>query len=73
MSIIKTTNVTLQEIDCLLYEYEKEINNAFQKGLLAEKTVRTYLLHSSNFVKWCHGEFVPGGRNKKKQKDCTND
>jgi hypothetical protein len=62
---MKTTTVTLQEIDRLLAEYEKEIHDAYQNGLLAENTVKTYLLHSCNFVKWCHGEFIPGSRNAK--------
>lgn len=62
---MKTATVTIQEIDRLLVEYENEIQDAYQNGLLAENTVKTYLLHSRNFVKWCHGEFNPGPRNAK--------
>lgn len=62
---MKTSSITMQEIERLLSEYEKEIQEAFQKGLLVDNTVRTYLLHSRNFVKWCHGEFIPGSRNVK--------
>lgn len=51
----KTTNEMMQEIDRLITEYEKKILNASKNGFLADNTVKTYLLHSCNFVKWCHG------------------
>ncbi|MEK4381959.1 hypothetical protein NSS70_08810 [Aeribacillus sp. FSL K6-2848] len=46
--------------------YENEVKEKAKEGLLADNTVRTYLLHSGNFVKWYRNEFVPGGRNEKK-------
>lgn len=48
-----------------LYEaYEKEVLEAEQNGHLMANTRRTYLLHSHNFLKWCKGDFEPGGKNK---------
>lgn len=46
-----------------LKEYESEVYQAKAQGLLTENTARTYLLHVNNFVRWCEGEFVPGGQN----------
>lgn len=48
----------------LLGDYEKEVLEAKKNGLLTESTAKTYLLHASNFVKWCKNDFVPGERNK---------
>lgn len=31
-----------------------------------DNTVRTYLLHSGNLVKWCRGNFIPGDKNAPK-------
>ena len=55
----------MEKIEALYHEYETEVLAAEEKGLLMENTVRTYLLHSRNFVKWCKGRFEPGGRNKR--------
>ena len=56
----------IKEIARLYNEYEQEVLSAKEKGLLMDNTVRTYLLHSGNFVKWCRGNFVPGGKNASK-------
>jgi len=48
----------------LFQKYEEEVKEAEEKGYLMENTVKTYLSHSWNFVKWCKGNFEPGGRNK---------
>ena len=60
-----TDRETMEKIEALYHEYETEVLAAEEKGLLMENTVRTYLLHSRNFVKWCKGQFEPGGRNKR--------
>ena len=65
---MKTSNEVLKEIDILFAKYENEIELARKNGNLMDNTVRTYLLHSGNFVKWCHGEFIPGGKNEAKKK-----
>ena len=61
---MKTDRETIKELDRLIEEYTKEVEQAQRDGHLKDNTVRTYLLHSNNFVKWCKGEFEPGGRNK---------
>ena len=43
-----------------------QVVQANRHDLLTESTTRTYLLHAYNFVKWCKGDFVPGGRNEGK-------
>jgi len=53
-----------KELERLFSMYEIEVKEAKKNGLLTESTSRTYLLHSSNFLKWCRGAFQPGGRNK---------
>lgn len=55
---------TISNIEYLLSTYEKEVKKAYDEGRLKESTMRTYLLHANNFVKWCKGNFEPGGRNK---------
>jgi hypothetical protein len=63
---MKVANMELiEEIQKLYDEYEKEVLKAKKDGLLMDNTVRTYLLHSGNFVKWCRGDFEPGAKNKR--------
>lgn len=54
----------LKKLDQLYSKYEIEVNESQTNGYLKASTSRTYLLHSSNFIKWCKGNFEPGGRNK---------
>ncbi|RUS44574.1 hypothetical protein ELR57_22590 [Cohnella sp. AR92] len=48
----------IKQLELLFEQYEKEVH----KSILEEKTVKTYLLHSNNFVRWCRNDFVPGAR-----------
>lgn len=61
---MRTDSNTLIAIKNLFYQYEQEVLQAEREGYLKESTVKTYLLHSGNFVKWCNEEFEPGLRNK---------
>jgi len=61
---MRTDRTTPATIEKLYHEYEQEVSEAKRKGYLKENTVKTYLLHSGNSVKWCKGEFEPGSRNK---------
>ena len=47
----------LEKVATAMDEYEKFVKNSTD---LMPNTKRTYLLHSRNFVRWLHGEFVPG-------------
>ena len=47
----------LEKVATAMDEYEEFVNNSTD---LMPNTKRTYLLHSRNFVRWLHGEFVPG-------------
>ena len=67
MNGIKTTKESMREIERLFSIYEKEVHAAKDCGLLMDNTLRTYLLHSGNFVKWCNGNFVPGAKNALKK------
>ena len=60
---MKTDRKTIEELERLIIEYEVEVEQKRREGKLADSTADTYLLHSNNFVKWCKGEFIPGGRN----------
>ena len=59
-----TSANALLEIQRLLRDYETEITNKKRQGLLMENAAKTYLLHSTNFVRWIRGEFNPGERNE---------
>lgn len=59
---MKTTQEIIREIERLYVAYEKEVRLAKEKEYLKANTEKTYLLHSGNFVKWCQGNFTPGGR-----------
>lgn len=63
MRVLVDTNILLDYLLCR-EPYEKEIIQAEKDGYLQKNTVKTYLLHSGNFIKWCKDEFEPGGRNK---------
>lgn len=52
------------EFEKLYKAYMEEVNKAQVNGYLQHNTVKTYLLHSGNFEKWCKGDFEPGARNK---------
>ena len=48
---MRTDRTTLATIEKLYHEYVQEVSEAERKGYLKENTVKTYLLHSGNFVK----------------------
>lgn len=58
---MRVSGKALEEIEAALHEYEREIQSS---RTMAESTKRTYLLHSTNFVRWLKGDFVPGVRNE---------
>jgi hypothetical protein len=57
-------NDFIKELEKRLDEYEKVIQTKKTEGLMLQNTVKTYLTHSRNFVRWCKGEFMPGDKNK---------
>lgn len=63
---MKTSQEIVQEINRLYDKYEEDVLSAKKNGLLKDNTVRTYLLNSGNFVKWCSGAFVPGDKNARR-------
>jgi hypothetical protein len=62
---MKTSDGIIKEMDRLLDEYSKQVEAARVAGLVTPKTAKTYLLHPTNFIRWCKGEFEPGERNRK--------
>ena len=54
----------IKQLELLYEEYDKEIYEKMKAGILKDTTAKTYLTHSSNFIRWCRNEFVPGDRNK---------
>jgi len=61
---MKTSNEVIKEIERLLNIYSEEVLELEKKEILKEKTAKTYLLHSKNFVRWIKEEFEPGNRKK---------
>ena len=62
---MKSNESVINEMERLLKEYENEVEGKRTRGVLTDKTARTYLYHPNNFLRWCKGEFVPGQRNKR--------
>lgn len=63
---MQASKETVREMEQLLTQYSKTIEELEHTGLLRAETAKTYLTHSTNFVRWCKGDFEPGGRNIKK-------
>jgi len=61
---VKVSESLKKDIELLFEQYAKEVYEAEKNGYLKPNTTTTYLLHSGNFVKWCNGNFEPGGKNK---------
>jgi len=59
---MRTTQEVMKEIERLYAKYENEVHLARERGYIKDNTVKTYLLHSCNFVRWCRGQFVPGAK-----------
>lgn len=54
----------IRELELLYEAYEKEVTEKLNAGVLKDSTAKTYLTHSSNFVRWCRNDFVPGDKNR---------
>jgi len=61
---MKANKDFINQLEDLYQAYEKEVKERSKEGLLTKSTADTYLLHSGNFIKWCKGNFIQGGRNK---------
>lgn len=57
---MRATEDFMKQLEKLYQSYEQEVKDKKERGLLAEKTARTYLRHSGTFVRWCKEDFVPG-------------
>lgn len=62
---MKASSEFIKQLEIMFEQYEKEVLEKQCEGILEEKTVKTYLLHSNNFVRWCRNDFVPGARKAK--------
>ncbi|MCE7041326.1 hypothetical protein [Dyadobacter sp. CY312] len=62
---MKTDSIHIVEINRLLENYLKEIENSNLKPLSA----MVYQVQSKNFVRWINGEFTPGEVKKKTLQD----
>lgn len=52
----------IKQLELLFEDYEKEVTEKMKAGILEKTTAKTYLTHSSNFVRWCRNDFEPGAR-----------
>ncbi|MGB3261920.1 hypothetical protein [Paenisporosarcina sp.] len=57
---MKASQDFIKQMEELHQTYEKEVTEKMKSGVLAEKTAKTYLRHSSTFIRWCQDDFVPG-------------
>lgn len=60
---LKASQDFIRQLENLYEEYEREVNDNARRGMLTDSTAKTYLVHSTNFIRWCRSEFVPGKRN----------
>jgi hypothetical protein len=60
---MRTSREVINEMTKLYEEYESQIEQLREQGILKDSAARTYLLHSRNFVRWCKGQFEPGSKN----------
>jgi hypothetical protein len=67
-SKLKVSQEIINKLEYLFQTYETEVNEKLKNGLLKESAAKTYLLHSSNFIRWCKDDFVPGARNENKNR-----
>jgi len=63
----RTNNQTIVELEKLLDLYEREVEERKKDGCLKPSTVDTYLTHTRHFIRWCKGEFIPGGKKLQKK------
>jgi hypothetical protein len=56
----KLTAETLAEVDAAFERYESVV----RASGLRPSAEKTYLLHSSQFVRWLHDDFTPGAKLK---------
>ncbi|MCF0048833.1 hypothetical protein MUK70_02760 [Dyadobacter chenwenxiniae] len=61
---MRTQKQYLEEINRLLADYLREIENSDLKPLSAQ----VYQVQSKNFVRWINGDFTPGEVKKLKRK-----
>lgn len=61
---MKASGETIKELESLLEEYVKEVEDRLEEGFLKKSAADTYTLHAKHFVRWCKGDFEPGGKNK---------
>ncbi|MFD3271506.1 hypothetical protein ACE3MS_15410 [Paenibacillus dendritiformis] len=54
---MKVDNEIQKKLNDLLDQYTQEVLNS----KMEESTKKTYLLHANHFVRWCKGDFIPGG------------
>ncbi|MNN81916.1 hypothetical protein D3C81_1987930 [compost metagenome] len=47
---MKASSEFIKQLEILFEQYEKEVLEKQREGILEEKTAKTYLLHSNNFV-----------------------
>jgi hypothetical protein len=52
----KVSADAMREVEAALKQYDAEVHASG----LQPKTVRTYVLHATNFVRWLKDDFVPG-------------
>jgi len=52
-----------KQLELLFEQYVQEVKGKLEAGTLKDTTANTYLTYSSNFVRWCRNDFVPGDRN----------
>ena len=62
---MKPNESIMRGIEGLFMEYEKEVRELGEKGILSEQTAITYLTHAWNFVRWCRDDFEPGAMKKR--------
>ena len=64
---MKASQDFIKQLELLYEQYEKEVLEKQHDGILEEKTAKTYIRHSSTFVRWVRNDFEPGVRKASKR------
>jgi len=57
------------ELEKLFDLYEYEVERRKEDRCLKPSSAASYLTHTRHFIRWCKGEFVPGGKKLQNNKN----
>jgi hypothetical protein len=59
---MKASQDFIKQLELLYEQYEQEVTEKLKAGILEPSAAKTYIRHSSTFVRWVRNDFEPGVR-----------